>query len=157
MASFSEFPNLCNKLCIVFVSSSFTFLPVSVFVNGPLLNVENFTGVSLPNKFLGAFIMILAFVGVFSIRNNFVDCAFAAGFGLLGYILRRLNWPLVPIVLGMVLGSIMIEKLTAGASKIKFWSDIINRPVSGTLAFIIFLVIIVTLISYIRNYNKKNI
>ena len=79
----------------------------------------------------------------------------AAGFGLLGYILRRLNWPLVPIVLGMVLGSIMIEKLTAGASKIKFWSDLINRPVSGTLAFIIFLVIIVTLISYIRNYNKK--
>ena len=51
----------------------------------------------------------------------------------------------------------MIEKITAGASKIIFWSDIINRPVSGTLAFIIFLVIIVTLISYIRNYNKKNI
>jgi putative tricarboxylic transport membrane protein len=111
----------------------------------------------IPNRFLGAFIMILAFVGVFSIRNNFMDCAFAAGFGLLGYILRRLNWPLVPIVLGMVLGSIMIEKLTAGAGKIKFWVDLINRPVSGFLAATIFLVIFITFISYIYNYYKKNI
>ena len=100
--------------------------------------------------------MILAFVGVFSIRNNFMDCAFAAGFGLLGYILRRLNWPLVPIVLGMVLGSIMIEKLTAGAGKVKFWLDLINRPVSGTLAFIILLVILGSLFSYIFSKYKKN-
>ena len=128
-----KFLNSCG--CITF-SAEFV---LSTFDNTPFLSI----GIS-PFR-------------IFSIRNNFVDCAFAAGFGLLGYILRRLNWPLVPIVLGMVLGSIMIEKLTAGASKIKFWSDIINRPVSGTLAFIIFLVIIVTLISYIRNYNKKNI
>ena len=84
-----------------------------------------------------------------------MDCAFAAGFGLLGYILRRLNWPLVPIVLGMVLGSIMIEKLTAGAGKIKFWADLVNRPVSGILALTIFLVIFLTLISYIYHYYKK--
>ena len=76
---------------------------------------------------------------------------------MLGYILRRLNWPLVPIVLGMVLGSIMIEKLTAGAGKIKFWVDLINRPVSGILAATIFLVISITFISSIYNYYKKNI
>ena len=111
----------------------------------------------IPNKFLGAFIMILAFVGVFSIRNNFLDCAFAAGFGLLGYILRRLNWPLVPIVLGMVLGSIMIERLTAGSSKIKTWFDLINRPISGILASIILIVILATIISliYDKIKNKK--
>ena len=101
--------------------------------------------------------MILAFVGVFSIRNNFLDCAFAAGFGLLGYILRRLNWPLVPIVLGMVLGSIMIERLTAGSSKIKTWVDIINRPISGILAAVIILVILATIVSLIYdNYKKKS-
>ena len=109
----------------------------------------------IPNKFLGAFIMVLAFVGVFSIRNSFVDCAFAASFGLLGYIFRRLDWPLVPIVLGMVLGSIMIEKLTAGAGKIKFWSDLVNRPVSGFLAVIIVLVILGTLFSYVYDKRKK--
>ena len=36
-----------------------------------------------------------------------------------------LNWPLVPVVLGMVLGAIMIERLTAGSSRVKpgsIWS-----------------------------------
>jgi putative tricarboxylic transport membrane protein len=64
----------------------------------------------IPNRFLGVFIMIFAFVGVFSIRNNFFDCVVAALFGFIGYILRRLQWPLVPVVLGMVLGSIMVER-----------------------------------------------
>ena len=50
----------------------------------------------------------------------------------------------------------MIEKLTAGAGKIKFWTDLVNRPVSGILAFTIFLVIFITLISYIYNYYKKH-
>ena len=57
----------------------------------------------------------------------------------------------------MVLGSIMIEKLTAGAGKIKFWVDLINRPVSGILAATIFLVISITFISSIYNYYKKYI
>ena len=95
----------------------------------------------IPNRFLGAFILLLAFVGVFSIRNSFTDCAFAVGFGFFGFILRRLDWPLVPLVLGMVLGAIMIERLTAGASKTKLWIDMINRPVSAILMTVIFLII----------------
>lgn len=104
----------------------------------------------IPNRLLGCFILILSFVGVFSIRNSFADCMFAAGFGYLGFILRRLDWPLVPIVLGMVLGSIMVEKLTAGASQIKTIADLVNRPVSGTLFVVILGVIIITLISSFR-------
>ncbi len=110
--------------------------------------------VYIPNRFLGAFIMILAFVGVFSIRNSFVDCAFAAGFGFLGFILRRLDWPLVPMVLGMVLGSIIVEKLTAGAGKIRDWSDIVDRPVSGFLAIVIVLVVIATIVSLVRERQR---
>ncbi|MEO0402193.1 MAG: tripartite tricarboxylate transporter permease [Pseudomonadota bacterium] len=104
----------------------------------------------IPNRLLGAFILILAFVGVFSIRNSFTDAMFAAGFGYVGYILRRLDWPLVPIVLGLVLGSIMIEKLTAGSGQIKTVFDLVNRPVSGTLFVVILIVIGVTIVSTLR-------
>jgi putative tricarboxylic transport membrane protein len=55
--------------------------------------------------------------------------------------LRRLNWPLVPIVLGLVLGSIIVERLTAGSGQIKSAVDLINRPVSGTLFVVILMVI----------------
>lgn len=95
----------------------------------------------IPNRFLGAFIMILSFVGVYSIRNSLTDCVFAVIFGYFGFILRRLNWPLVPIVLGLVLGSIILERLSAGAGQIKSALDIINRPVSGTLFAVILMVI----------------
>jgi putative tricarboxylic transport membrane protein len=97
--------------------------------------------IHIPNRFLGAFIMILAFVGVYSIRNSLTDCVFAVGFGFIGYVLRRLDWPLVPIVLGLVLGSIILERLTAGAGQIKSAVDLINRPVSGALSVMILMVV----------------
>ena len=95
----------------------------------------------IPNRFLGAMIMLLSFVGVYSIRNSLVDCIFAVLFGFIGLVLRRLDWPLVPIVLGLVLGSIITQRLTAGAGQIKTAADIVNRPVSGTLFIIICAVI----------------
>jgi len=108
----------------------------------------------IPNRLLGCFILLLSFVGVFSIRNSFADCMFAVGFGYLGYILRRLDWPLVPIMLGLVLGSIMIEKLAAGSGQIKTVIDLVNRPVSGTLFVVICLVLIVTLVTSLRGRNS---
>ena len=106
--------------------------------------------VYIPNRLLGCFILLLSFVGVFSIRNSFADCMFAVGFGYLGFILRRLDWPLVPIVLGLVLGSIMIEKLAAGSGQIKTIVDLVNRPVSGTLFVVILIVLAITLMSALR-------
>jgi putative tricarboxylic transport membrane protein len=108
----------------------------------------------IPNRFLGAFIMILSFVGVYSIRNSLTDCIFAIIFGYIGYVLRRLDWPLVPIVLGLVLGSIILEKLTAGAGQIKSAIDLINRPVSGTLFVVILFVIGFIILTSVRNRRR---
>ena len=109
----------------------------------------------IPNRFLGAFIMILSFVGVYSIRNNLADCVFAVIFGYIGFILRRLDWPLVPIVLGLVLGSIILERLTAGAGQIKTALDLINRPVSGTLFVVILMVIGFIIWTSIKNRRES--
>jgi len=108
----------------------------------------------IPNRFLGAFIMILSFVGVYSIRNSLIDCMFAVVFGYIGYIFRRLDWPLVPIVLGLVLGSIILERLTAGAGQIKSAVDLVNRPVSGTL-FVVILMVIGFIIWSLRKNQRE--
>ena len=111
--------------------------------------------VYIPNRFLGGLILMLSFVGVFSIRNSFIDCIFASLFGFFGYILRRLDWPLVPVVLGLVLGSIMVERLTAGASQITSAADLVNRPVSGLLAIIILVTISGFMIAgIVRRYRR---
>lgn len=107
--------------------------------------------VEVPNRFLGITILILSFVGVYSLRNSIVDCIICAGFGLLGYLLKRLSLPLIPIILGMVLGGIIEQKFRASLIRIDTLWDFINRPVSGALFAIIVFALIVHVISLIRS------
>lgn len=101
--------------------------------------------VKIPNRFLGVCILTLSFVGVYSLRNSATDCLIAAGFGIFGFILKRLSLPAVPIILGMVLGGIMEVKLRAGMARVKEPWDFINRPI----AFIIFTIIVLVLATHI--------
>jgi len=75
--------------------------------------------IQIPSRFLGMVILTLSFVGVYSLRNSVIDCAIAAGFGVFGLILKRLELPVVPIVLGMVLGGIMEVKLRTSFTRVK--------------------------------------
>jgi putative tricarboxylic transport membrane protein len=102
--------------------------------------------IKIPNRFLGACILALSFVGVYSLRNSMSDCVIAAIFGVLGFILKRLELPVIPIILGMVLGNIMEVKLRAGMARVKTPFDFIDRPV----AMILFLLIVTVVILHIR-------
>ncbi len=108
--------------------------------------------VKIPNRFLGMAVLILSFVGVYSLRNSVTDCALAAAFGVLGYVLKRLSLPIVPIILGMVLGGIMEVKLRAGMARVKTPFDFIDRPI----AMILFLIIVLVLVlHFIRVWKDR--
>lgn len=98
--------------------------------------------VRVPSRFLGVSILMLSFVGVYSLRNSMIDCAICAVFGLLGYWLKRLQLPIVPIILGMVLGGIMEQKFRSSLARVDTPLDFINRPVSGTIFAIIVLALV---------------
>ncbi len=102
--------------------------------------------IEIPTRFLGLSILTLSFIGVYSLRNSSVDCAIACAFGVFGYILKRLNLPIVPIILGMVLGGIMEAKLRTSMMRVKTPLDFIDRPI----AMILFIVIIIVLLAYLR-------
>lgn len=102
--------------------------------------------IRVPTRFLGFLILILGFVGVYSLRNSATDCAIAAGFGVLGLILKRLNLPIVPIILGMVLGGIMEVKLRSAMARVKTPLDFIDRPIAA----ILFVMIIAILVLHVR-------
>ena len=102
--------------------------------------------IEIPTRFLGVLILTLSFVGVYSLRNSATDCAIAAGFGVLGLILKRLNLPVVPIILGMVLGGIMETKLRSALPRLKTPLDMIDRPI----AMIIFAMIVIVLVLHFR-------
>ena len=107
--------------------------------------------IEIPTRFLGIVVLTLSFVGVYSLRNSPIDCAIAGVFGIFGFILKRLDLPIVPIILGMVLGGIMEAKLRTSMMRVKTPFDFIDRPI----AFIIFLIIVVVLASHIYGLFQR--
>ncbi|MEM1342436.1 MAG: tripartite tricarboxylate transporter permease, partial [Pseudomonadota bacterium] len=109
--------------------------------------------IQVPTRFLGMVILTLSFVGVFSLRNSVTDCAIAAGFGVLGLILKRLNLPIVPIVLGMVLGGIMEVKLRSAMIRVNSPLDFVDRPIAAILAGAIVLILVL----HVRTLRKEHL
>ena len=107
--------------------------------------------VLIPNRFLGMVILILSFVGVYSLRNSMTDCAVATGFGLFGLVLKRFKLPIVPIILGMVLGGIMEVKFRTSMARVETPLDFIARPVSQVIFALIVIVILVHIWTMIKN------
>lgn len=63
--------------------------------------------VSIPYKYLFPTVIVFACIGVFSISNSAVAVMTMAGFGMFGYILRKLECEPAPMILGFILGPMM--------------------------------------------------
>lgn len=61
--------------------------------------------VSIPQEILTPIIVIFCMAGAYSVNNNYFDVGVALVFAVLAWFLRKLDLPAVPILLGMVLGS----------------------------------------------------
>jgi putative tricarboxylic transport membrane protein len=60
--------------------------------------------VNRPKPFLLSAILCLVVTGVFAIEQSLFDVGLVIGFGVAGYALRRCGVPMLPLVLGVVLG-----------------------------------------------------
>ena len=60
--------------------------------------------VNRPKPFLLSAILCLVVTGVFAIEQSLFDVGLVVGFGVAGYLLRRAGVPMLPLVLGVVLG-----------------------------------------------------
>ena len=56
-------------------------------------------------------ILLLIYLGAFAEKNAFEDLALVLLFGVLGWVLQRLDWPRPPLILGVVLGPLAEKKL----------------------------------------------
>ena len=88
------------------IASLFIGNIVLLILNIPMVRV--FAKVLLlPPKFLMPIIIIVSFVGVYGLTGSTFDLVMLTIFGILGWIFRKLDIPLVPVVMGSVLGNLM--------------------------------------------------
>ncbi len=64
--------------------------------------------IALPVRLLAPLILGISFIGAYALNNRVFDVWLTMVFGVLGYLLLRLRIPLVPAILGLVLG-FMVE------------------------------------------------
>jgi putative tricarboxylic transport membrane protein len=69
-------------------------------------------------------------VGSFALNNRVTDLYLLGVVGLLGYTLRALDYPLAPLVLGVILGPIAETNLRRALMTEPDWSLFVTRPVS---------------------------
>jgi putative tricarboxylic transport membrane protein len=98
-------------------------LIASMYVGNVMLLLLNLPLVGLfarlllvPASVLYPGVLALSFAGVYAVSNSAFDLLLALGFGVLGWWLRKLGVPLVPIVLGFVLGRMLEDNLRRALS-----------------------------------------
>ena len=57
------------------------------------------------------FILLLVYLGAFAEKNMFQDLILVVLFGILGWIMQRIEWPRAPLILGLVLGPLAENRL----------------------------------------------
>ena len=61
----------------------------------------------IPKGLLMPVILMLCTVGAYAINANIYDVLLMVGFGLLGFVMKRFDYPVAPIVLGLILRSLL--------------------------------------------------
>jgi len=89
----------------------------------------------IPMQIMMPVIMVLCFIGVYSIDQSLVDLVFLCVFGVLGYFMRSYKYPVAPLILGLVLGKKIEEALRQSMimTQGNLWK-VLDRPI--VIAFI---------------------
>ena len=89
---------------------------------------------STPYRLLYPAILLFCAVGVYSVRNSVFDIGMMTLFGLIGYVLIRLEADPAPLLLGLVLGPMMEQNLRrAMVIADGDWTVFFTKPISAAL------------------------
>lgn len=98
----------------------------------------------VPRPYLYAGILIFSLVGIWGVSNSWVDLAMMFGVGCLGYVMRVYDFPIAPVLIGLILGPMAEEKLRdALAAGQGDPLTLVSTPLSAGLLAIAFLVVTV--------------
>ena len=105
----------------------------------------------VPYAIITPFIIVISIIGSYSLNNSMLDVFITVIFGLIGYWLRKLKYPLAPLVVALVLGDStereLRKALIAGhGSPLYFF----NSPLSTILMLGALVLVLIPLVRTIR-------
>ena len=104
-----ENPQFVYDVVAMMLIASFGILIYGLTLTKLLIKVLQF-----PATLIMPIIFVLCVVGSFAIASRLFDVYVMLAFGVIGFFLRKLNFPMAPLVLGIVLGDLMEKSLRRG-------------------------------------------
>ncbi|WP_306152108.1 tripartite tricarboxylate transporter permease [Roseovarius sp. MMSF_3281] len=93
--------------------------------------------ISVPRQYVIPVLLILCTVGCYALNNRMFDVYCFLGFGLLGYLLHIAKVPVLPVILGLILGPMAEEQLSlALAFGQGSLAPFFLRPISGAILMV---------------------
>lgn len=110
----------------------------------------------IPYRWLYPAIVVMIVIGTYSVRYSLFDVYQLIAFGVFGYVLRILNFPTAPLVLGLVLGPHLEENFRRSLMLSDGdYGTFLTRPISGTLLVIIVLLVLsLTVVPLVRRARR---
>jgi putative tricarboxylic transport membrane protein len=141
-----EAPTFVYEVVAMMLLASLGILFFGLVLTKPLVRI-----LLVPRVYVMPVVFVLCTVGSFAIASRIFDVWTMIGFGLLGYLLRRFDYPLAPLVLGIVLGDLLDKNFRRGlvlsdGSFLPF----LTRPISLVL-WLLIAVIALSAVPWVRD------
>ena len=103
---------------------------------------------------LASVILAYCAIGVFALHNITFDIWVMFGFGVIGYFMRKLGFPLAPMILGVVLGKLAELNIARAIGTSDDYFLFLTRPWS---LFFLLMAIVSILFPFYQNANKDSL
>jgi putative tricarboxylic transport membrane protein len=124
-----------NAQFVYDVVAMMLFATIGILIYGLTLTRLLVQVLRVPQHIIVPIIFVLCTVGSFSISGRLFDVYVMLAFGIIGFVLRQFNYPMAPLVLGIVLGDLLEKNLRrALVLSDGDLTPFFTRPISGLLA-----------------------
>ena len=140
-------------------------LVASMYIGNVMLLILNLPLVPLfaqvlrtPAHLLYPLVFGVSIVGVYSVSSSLFDLGLLLAFGLLGYAMRKLDFPAAPLVLGVVLGAPMERALRQSLMMSEGSLGILlTRPISATMLLLALVILLAPAFGKINRWRLQAI
>jgi putative tricarboxylic transport membrane protein len=95
-------------------------------------------------------------VGTYSATGNLFDVGLLAAFGLLGYLMRKLDYPSAPLILGLVLGGAMERALRQSLMMSEgSLTILVARPISAVMLSLALLILLIPVLNKVNLWRRN--
>ena len=135
---------------------------VFMLIQGSLC-INLFTQVSkIPQSIMTPCIVVMCVMGSFAINNNIFECFVMIVFGIIGYFMKRFGFPITPLCIALVLGTLFETNLRRSLILSKGNPLVfLTRPISCLIlilaVFMLFFPIISNMLSSKNKKKQENI